>query len=249
MVKKQVRILLIDDEPFSRDELRHLLSAYPDFDIIGEARSAEEGLEKIIELEPDALFLDIEMGERNGIELASTIQKLKKVPLIVFATAYPDFAVKAFRVHALDYVLKPFDEDQIFEAVKRIRKAFPEKSDQKSKLHFPTEDTGKLAVQQDETIHYISPKEIDYIYREGNVTKVISQGAEYITRFPLKEIEEKLVGHSFFRTHKGYIVNLNHVEEITPWFHGAYQLKLTNVKEQIPVSRNYVKHLRQRLEL
>jgi len=249
MGKKKVRVLLIDDEPFSRDELRHLLSAYPDFNVVGEAQSAEEGLEKIINLEPDALFLDIEMGDKNGLELASTIQKLKKVPFIVFATAYPDFAVKAFRVDALDYVLKPFDEEQIFEAVKRIRKAFSAEDEQNGKRPFSNESLGKLAVQEDETIHYIDPKEIDYIYRDGNVTKVISQGMEFVTRYPLKDIEEKLADHSFFRTHKGFIVNLKQVEEMTPWFHGAYQLKLLNVKEEIPVSRHYVKQLRLRLEI
>ncbi|WP_416147956.1 LytR/AlgR family response regulator transcription factor [Salipaludibacillus sp. HK11] len=249
MVKNKIRVLLIDDEPFSRDELRHLLLTYPDFNVIGEAQSAEEALEKIIHLEPDALFLDIEMGDKNGLELACTIQKLKKVPFIVFATAYPDFAVKAFRVDALDYVLKPFDEEQIFDAIKRIRKAFSAEGEQNGKRPYSNEGLGKLAVQEDETIHYIDPKEIDYIYRDGNVTKVISHGKEFVTRYLLKDIEEKLADHSFFRTHKGFIVNLKQVEEMTPWFHGAYQLKLLNVKEEIPVSRHYVKKLRLRLEI
>jgi two-component system, LytTR family, response regulator LytT len=247
MARQPIRTLLIDDEPFSRDELRHLLSSYSDIDVEGEAQSAQEALEKIIELEPDVIFLDIEMGDKNGIELASTVQKLKKVPLIVFATAYPDYAVKAFRVQAMDYVLKPFDEEQIHETVIRLREVLV--NEPSPSLGGTNEEFGKLAVQQDETIYYLTPREIDYIYREGGVTKVSSQQCEYVIRYPLREIEDKLQDYSFFRTHKGFIVNLNHVEEMRPWFNGAYQLKLNNVNELIPVSRNYVKQLRARLEL
>ncbi|AOM83850.1 LytR/AlgR family response regulator transcription factor [Salisediminibacterium beveridgei] len=249
MGTSSIQIVLVDDEPFSRDELKYLLSNYPDVTIAGEAGSVDEALGVILSTEPDAIFLDIEMGERNGIELAAILNKLKKVPLIVFATAYPDYAVSAFRVQALDYVLKPFEEVQLHEAVKRIRSALPDEPSSGETYLQKNAEFSKLAVQQGETIHYLAPKAIDYIYREGQVTKVVSQNVEYLTRYPLKELAEKLQDHSFFRTHKGYIVNLNRVEEITPWFNGAYQLKLIDVKEQIPVSRNYVKPLRQRLEL
>ncbi|PYZ91676.1 DNA-binding response regulator [Salipaludibacillus keqinensis] len=249
MTQRPIRIVLIDDEPYSIDELRHLLSTYKDLDIVGDAGSAEEALAKIIELEPDAVFLDIEMGEKNGIELATSLQKLKNVPFVVFATAYPNFAVDAFRVDALDYVLKPFEEEQLLETIKRLRLAFSKQIDQSNNIPYSEDKLAKLAVQHNDTIHYLSPGNIDYIYKDGSVTKVNSVGSEYVTRYSLKEIEEKLINYSFFRTHKGYIVNLKQVEEMTPWFNGAYQLKLKNIHELIPVSRNYVKRLRDRLEL
>jgi two-component system, LytTR family, response regulator LytT len=241
---KTIRVMVIDDEPFSRDELKHLLSSYEDIDVIEEASSSEEAFEKIFELEPDALFLDIDMCGKNGVELAASIQKLKHVPYVIFATAYPDYAVSAFRVQALDYVLKPFEEEKIEEAVKRLRKKTSAILAVK-----PETRSGKLAVQQDDSIYYIAPLDVDYIYREGSVTNVESRGVTYTTKHPLKDLEEKLSGYAFFRTHKGYLVNLERVKEMTPWFNGAYQLSLINVKTKIPVSRNYVKLLRAKLEL
>ncbi|SDN99826.1 LytR/AlgR family response regulator transcription factor [Alkalicoccus daliensis] len=239
-----IRVLLIDDEPFSRDELRHLLSIYEDIEIIGEAGSAEDAFIKILDLEPDALFLDIDMGGKNGVELAASIQKLKNVPHVIFATAHPDYAVSAFRVQALDYILKPFEEDKVEEAVARLRSNAAAEKPEASPAR-----TGKLAVQQNDSIFYLAPQEIDYIYRDGPVTKVESRGNTYLTKLTLKEMEGKLSSHSFFRPHKGYLVNLGRVEEMTPWFNGAYQLSLANVNEKIPVSRNYVKPLRAKLEL
>lgn len=241
---KPIRVMVIDDEPFSRDELKHLLSSYTDIEVIAEASSAEEAFEKIFDLEPDALFLDIDMGGKNGLELASSIQKLKHVPHVIFATAHPDYAVSAFRVQALDYVLKPFEDENIEEAVKRLRKKTAGILPLKPEIR-----TGKLAVQQEDSIYYLAPLDVDFIYREGSVTNVQSRGITYTTKHPLKDLEEKLSGFSFFRTHKGYLVNLARVEEMTPWFNGAYQLSLSNVETKIPVSRNYVKPLRAELEL
>lgn len=241
-----IKTLIIDDEPYSRDELKHLLNVYSEIEIIGEADTGGAALEKIITLSPDLIFVDIDMPQMSGLELAAAIQKVKKVPLVVFATAYPDYAVKAFRVQALDYVLKPFDEEQFTDTIIRIKKAFyiEEKLPKKEKP-----PVAKLSVEDEDRIVYLPPREIVYLFREERETVVCTKSSQYTSKATLKELEHKLEGYSFFRTHKSYLVNLNAVTELIPWFNGAYQLKVTGRKEEIPISRNYVKELRERLEL
>ena len=121
MMDGKIKVVIVDDEPYSRDELKFLLEGYPETEIIGEGDSGEMGLELVITTNPDVVFVDIEMPQMSGMELAEKIKMLKKVPLLIFATAYPDYAAKAFRVKALDYLLKPFDEEQLEETMKRIK--------------------------------------------------------------------------------------------------------------------------------
>lgn len=240
----KIKVIVIDDEPYSREELKHLLSKYSFIDIIGEAESGEIGLAKAIALTPDVLFLDIEMQDITGIELAKRLQNLKKEPRIVFATAYPDYAATAFRYDAVDYLLKPFSEDELDETVQRLKLLLL--NEQKIIRETPT---GKLAVELDEKIIYIDPNKIDYCTSEGGGTIIYTNSETYKSKLSLKELEQKLSSYSFFRTHKSYLVNLAKVEHISPWFNGAYQLKLEGQKKEIPVSRNYIKSLRERLEL
>ncbi|RBW71507.1 LytR/AlgR family response regulator transcription factor [Bacillus taeanensis] len=243
---KHIRIVVIDDEALSRDELIHLLKRYKDIHIAAEADSGEKGLEKIITEEPDVIFVDIEMGDMSGLELVSAIQKIKKPPLVIFATAYPDYAAKAFRYQALDYLLKPFDEEQLEDTMERIHQELTKKTLTPT---FKEPTIGKLAVEDEGKIVYLIPEEIIYFYREERETIVCTKDKSYRMKTSLKELEQKLVSFSFFRTHKSYFVNLNSVKELIPWFNGAYQIKLFGSTEEIPVSRNYVKALREHLEL
>jgi two-component system, LytTR family, response regulator LytT len=240
----RIRVMVVDDEPLSREELKHLLNAYQQIDIVAEAECGESALEKILRLQPDVVFLDIEIGEMSGLNLAKMLQQLKQPPRIVFATAYPNYAVEAFRYEAVDYLLKPFDEAQVNETVMRlIRKC------QKERETFPEFLIRKLAIEEDDRIIYVSPHDILYCYREIKETVIVTKQKTYHTKVPLKELEQKLKDNLFFRTHKSYLVNVEKIEQLTPWFNGAYQLTLTGVLDKIPVSRNYVKLLRQKLEL
>ncbi|PRO67099.1 LytR/AlgR family response regulator transcription factor [Alkalicoccus urumqiensis] len=238
---KPIRALLVDDERFSREELRHLLSMHSHVDIAAEAKSAYEALELILVHKPDVVFLDIDMGGRTGIDVASSIRQMDHPPLIVFATAYPDYAVDAFRVEALDYVLKPFEEESINRVVRRLDR------EMEAEAAVPA-PRRKIPLQLEDSIQYLRPEDIAVIYREGSQTNVVTTNEVFSTRQTLKEMEEKLSGHSFFRVHKGYLVNLHHVAELVPWFNGAYQLKVNGMHEVVPVSRNYVKELRLTLE-
>jgi two-component system, LytTR family, response regulator LytT len=243
-MEQTIRTLIVDDEPYSRDELRHLLGSFPSIKIVGEAASGESAIMKTIQLQPDVVFLDVEMPKLNGMEVANALSELKKVPLVVFATAYPQFAAEAFRYDAVDYLLKPYDEEQLQDTVKRIEKIF---YSQKDKDHGRA--SGKLAVELDGEIHYIEPKDILYIVREENLTKLITKQNDYETKLPLKDLESRLLSHGFFRIHKSFLVNLDYIIRLTPWFNGAYQLELAGRSEMLSVSRNYVKALRARLEI
>ncbi|GAE34825.1 LytR/AlgR family response regulator transcription factor [Halalkalibacter akibai] len=242
-----IRTVIIDDEPFSRDELTFLLQQHNEIDIVAEADSGEKGLELVIKHEPDVIFVDIEMPQMSGLDLATALQSLKKVPLIIFATAYPNYAAKAFRVQALDYLVKPFAEEQIGETIARIR----ERLSLNEKVETPIQPSkvARLAVEDEGRIVYLLPNDITFVFREARDTRISTNHRTFSTKTPIKDLEEKLKGYPFFRTHKSYLVNLDKVEQLIPWFNGAYQLKVTGQKQEIPVSRNYVKALRERLEL
>lgn len=239
-----ISTLIVDDERYAREELKYLLGKFPSVQVVGEAESGEVAVLKAIQLQPDVVFLDVEMPKMNGIEVAKTLVKLKKVPIIIFATAYPQFAAEAFRINAVDYLLKPYDDRQLNQTIERIEKRLSPALTVDS-----PEKLSKLAVETGGEIHYILPQDILYIYRDDKVTKIITQTENYDVRTTLKELESRLLPFSFFRIHKGYLVNLKYVSRLTPWFNGAYQLELEGLNQKLSVSRNYVKDLRQRLEL
>ncbi|QED46700.1 LytR/AlgR family response regulator transcription factor [Cytobacillus dafuensis] len=239
-----IKALIVDDERYSRDELKHLLKSFPSIQIVGEAESGDASIMKTIQLQPDVVFLDVEMPVMNGMEAAKSLMELKKNPLIIFTTAYPQFAAEAFRYEAIDYLLKPYDEELLHKTIHRIEKKL--RSQRNIKI---TKSTGKLAVEENGEIFYIEPKYILYMYRDDKVTKIITKSGEFEAKTPLKDLENRLNPYSFFRIHKSYLVNLDYVTRLTPWFNGAYQLEIEGRHELLSVSRNYVKSLRVRLEI
>ncbi|MCC2252235.1 MAG: LytR/AlgR family response regulator transcription factor [Bacillota bacterium] len=239
-----IQTLIVDDELYSRDELKHLLSSFPSIQLVDEAASGEDAVKKALQHQLDVVFLDVEMPKMDGMKAAEAIRKLRHAPLIVFATAYPQFAAEAFRHDAVDYLLKPYDEEQLQETIQRIEnKLFTSQQTDKTK------PTGKLAVDADGEIFYLEPKEILYMSRMDKLTKLITKTGEYETKIPLKELESRLLAYGFFRIHKSFLVNLEYVSRLTPWFNGAYHLHVDGHDEVLSVSRNYAKALRQRLEI
>lgn len=244
-MSKPISVIVVDDERLSREELIYLLNQHESIEVVGEAESGDLAVMKSIQLQPDVLFLDIDMPKMDGMEVAKSIQELKNPPHIVFATAYPDYAVEAFRHEALDYLLKPFDEEQLSETIERIQSRF----NQTSVETMSTSNPSKLPIEGEDGIAYLSPDEILYVGREKRATKIVTKARAYETKLPLKEVEERLQAFSFFRIHKSYLVNLNYIKRLTPWFNGAYQLELQGADEKLSVSRNYIKDLRKKLEL
>ncbi|WP_273131117.1 LytR/AlgR family response regulator transcription factor [Metabacillus sp. HB246100] len=244
MKKQMIKVLIVDDERFSREELKHLLSTYHHIQIVGEADSGDSALVKSLQIKPDVVFLDVEMPNMNGIEAAKAMKELKSPPLIVFATAYPSFAVDAFAYGAIDYLLKPFEEERMKETITRLEERL-----------LPTKITeeeyapNKLAVESEDGIIYIDPGTILFLARDERVTKIVGRDFSYETKAALKDFEVRLKEYQFFRIHKSYLVNLNQVKKLTPWFNGAYQLEMNDFSESLSVSRNYVKALREKLEI
>jgi two-component system response regulator LytT len=239
-----IRTLVVDDERYAREELVFLLNQHPTIQIIGEAESGDLAVMKAIQLQPDLVFLDVEMPKMNGMEVAKALSELKNMPLIIFATAYPQFAAEAFRINAIDYLLKPYVDEQLRQAIMRVEKNLF----QQTKVEIVS-NLGKLAVEKDGEIDYVHIDDILYMFREEKVTKIITQKCEYEVKTALKDLESRLESFSFFRIHKGYLVNLKYVSRLTPWFNGAYHLELTSRDEKLSVSRNYVKDLKHRLEM
>ncbi|MCA0989291.1 LytR/AlgR family response regulator transcription factor [Guptibacillus algicola] len=240
-----IKTLVVDDERYSREELVHLLGEFSSINVTGEADSGQEAVVKAIQLQPDVVFLDVEMPAMNGMEAAKALLELKKPPFIVFATAYPEFAAEAFRYEAVDYLLKPYEEEQLAQTVQRLEKLISSTTKDSS----PQIKNGKLSIETDGEIHYIDPADILYICRDDRVSRIILKKNEFEVKMTLKELENRLSTYPFFRIHKSYIVNLMYVSRLTPWFNGAYQLELDGVDDKLAVSRNYVKSLRSKLEL
>ncbi|MEH7009343.1 response regulator [Neobacillus niacini] len=164
-MEPSIRTLIVDDEPYSRGELKHLLGTFPVIKIVGEAESGESAIVSAIQLQPDVVFLDVEMPKMNGMKAAKALLELKKAPLVVFATAYPQFAAEAFRYDAVDYLLKPYDEEQLQETIQRITKKFCSPSEPDI-----GKTSGKLAVENDGEILYLEPKDILYMVRDDKVS-------------------------------------------------------------------------------
>lgn len=241
---KSIQTLIVDDERYAREELIHLLNEYDTISVIADADSGETAIMKALQHQPDVVFLDVEMPGMTGMEVAKSLLELKKTPFIVFATAHPQFAAEAFRYEAIDYLLKPYDEQQLRETVQRMEiKCTAIRNVE------PMKPIAKLAVEAEGEIIYLLPSDILFIYREEKVVKIVSRIGEFETKIALKDLEKRLSFYSFFRIHKSYLVNLDYVVKLSPWFNGAYQVELKGYKEKLSVSRNYVKALRQILEL
>jgi two-component system, LytTR family, response regulator LytT len=258
----KLKALIVDDEYPARKELRFLLNKYENIEVVGEATNANEALTLIKALNYSILFLDIEMPGMNGLEVGAKIQEMANPPHVVFVSAYDEYAVKAFEVNAVDYILKPFDEKRLGQAINKIMKinasraavpesnatpatsgtqdtpAPPEAASQQFKIdRIPAEKQGKTILVNEADIIYAFTEQ-DYVYIKTFSDKLF-------TRFTLKELEARLSSTMFFRTHRCFIVNLHKVKEIIPFFNGTYTLIVEDQeKNEVPVSRAQAKKLR-----
>lgn len=241
-----LKALIVDDEYPARMELRYQLSRFPDVEIIGEATNAREAMRLIEALDYDVLFLDVQMPGMTGIELAKSLRGREVAPKVVFVTAYENYAVPAFEIRAVDYLLKPLESARVEETIQRLReamggapKAEPEKSEKKPQLTF-------LLCEKDEKQIPLPLSEIVYIFSEGYNVYVQTYSERYLTRYTLQELTERLPADQFFRSHRSYLVNIYQVKEISPYFNGAYLLKLKDKDHsEVIVSRANVKRMKE----
>lgn len=251
----KLKALIVDDEYPARQELRHALST-DDVEIVGEATNAQEALALIKALDYQVLFLDISMPGMSGLELGAIIQELPKRPNIVFVTAYDEYAVSAFEVNAVDYILKPFEPKRLKKAIDKVIKITQEASAEREAEpkttslppnqirieRIPAEKQGKTILVAESDIFYAFTEQ-DYVYIKTFNNKLF-------TRFTLKELEARLNPNVFFRTHRCYLVNLHKVKEIVPFFNGTYNLTVEDQEtSEVPVSRAQAKKLKKILGL
>lgn len=226
-----MKALIIDDERLARKELMKLLEEHPTIEVAGEAANADEAEKMIEELNPDLLFLDIQMPGRTGFQL---LESLDTVPMVVFTTAYDEFAIKAFEVNALDYLLKPIQPERLAEAVRKIQ--------DKERMREGRMREGKLGlndqvfVKDGERCWFVSLTNIRMFESDGNYIKVFFDNNRPMIHKSLNALDEKLDERSFFRASRKHIVNLSWVEGIEPWFNGGLMVRLKG-GDKVEVSR------------
>ncbi|MGB4598422.1 MAG: LytTR family DNA-binding domain-containing protein [Trichlorobacter sp.] len=246
----KLTVFLIDDEAPARRELRFLLEQLGDIEIVGEAATAAEGLRLLRQLKPQLLFLDIQMPGLTGIELSQILQELPERPLIVFSTAYSQFAVDAFSIEAFDYLLKPVTLERIAKTIDKVRKQVAPALHltEKSLPEPPHDDRKWVAARQGSKILPIAPETIVFIRCTETITHIHTATRVYQTSHTISALQEQLESYGFFRAHRNSLVNLNCVSEIIPWFSGSCKLVMNDpARTEILASRYHAKDLKKHL--
>lgn len=250
-----IKVMIADDERLAREELTYLLQQETDVVLLPSASNGRELLELVRQYQPEVVFLDIKMPELEGMEAARLLASSERGPLIVCSTAYEDYAVEAFGLNAVDYLLKPTDPARFKETMNRIRSRLAQqhtRSGEKEQagtaasawLSASTGKLSKLLLDDGNRLVVIDPDSILYAERDDRLINIYTAQQRFTSKMTLQQLEQKLTAYPFFRTHRSYLVNLNYVSELIPWFNGAYNLTLKDQrKTQIPVSRSYAKEL------
>ncbi len=229
-----MRVLLIDDERLARQEMKKLLKDFVHIDVIGECTNAQDAVKKIHDLRPDLIFLDIQMPGMDGFEM---LEQLEYLPKVIFVTAYDEFALKAFDVNALDYLLKPIESPRLEEALKRVQEDLEteEVSDSiitRSRL----KESDQIFLKDGDKCWFVTLKDVRLFESEGNYVRVYFNNFKPLILKSLNNLEERLDGKTFFRANRKYIVNLKWVENMENWFNGGLMLTLRD-ETKVEVSR------------
>jgi two-component system LytT family response regulator len=224
----KIRALVIDDEPFARERLRQLLEGDPDIEIIGECGDGLTAVEMINERAPDLLFLDIRMPELDGFEV---LERVNRMPVVIFLTAYDKYAIRAFEACALDYLLKPCEEERFAKAVARAKAhIYPSATGSPFALlaNFKSEAKylERIVVKSGGRVYFFRTEEVDWIEAHGNYVRIYFGSAAHLLRESLSAIEQQLDPRRFVRIHRSTIVNVERIKELHPMFHGQYTIVL-----------------------
>lgn len=234
-----------------------MLQDFKDVEIVGEATNAKEALSLISALDYTVIFLDINMPGMNGLELSRAIQERLDPPLVIFVTAYEEYALQAFEVNAVDYILKPFEPRRLRQALEKVRKLLEQgqsprqlKSEEAVRPETGEARLNRIPVERDGKTLLLDQNDLYFAYTQDDGVYLKTFAEHYSTRFTLKELLTRLDPKIFFRTHRCYIVNLTKVKEIVPFFNGTYTLILSDKQQsEVPVSRNQAGQLKARLGL
>ena len=250
--------VIVDDEQLARDELAFLLKDVGDVDVVAQGKNGVEGVNLIREHNPDLVFLDVQMPGLDGFGVIKRLLDKKiTLPKIVFATAFDQYAVKAFEVNAVDYLLKPFDKKRVAQSVQKVRDKLESGSASSDKLETLVRmlesqkpQASKLLIKAGGRLFLVNQKDIGFASIEEGVITVVTGGPNGMEGQSncrtLEELLETLDPNLFWRAHRSYLVNINRIKEVVPWFKSSYQLRMDDKKQtEIPVSRAQTKRLRE----
>jgi two-component system LytT family response regulator len=239
-----LKVILIDDERLARSELKRLLQEFPDVEIIGEAANADEAIEKIESLNPDLIFLDIQMPGKTGFDL---LAQLEKAPHVIFVTAYDEYALKAFDVNALDYLMKPVEPKRLADALLKVKQ-----KDEEELLSYNNRgilsEHDQVFVKDGERCWFVKLSEVRLFESVGNYAKVFFGTNKPLILKSLNALEERLDEKVFFRANRKHIINLRMIEKIEPYFNGGLLLDLIG-GEKIEVSRRQAVKFKEMMSL
>jgi len=259
-----ISTVIVDDERPARDELAYLLKGFPELEVIAQGKNGLEAVSLIKEHDPDLVFLDVQMPGLDGFGVIKKLVERKvRMPQIVFATAFDNYAVHAFEVNAVDYVLKPFDKARIARAIQRAKRMVEAKSSPVDRLETLMGQLGaglpkpkqaqpvKLLVRSQARMILVNAEDMIYASIEDGSITIVARDAEGISNFrTLEELAESLDPDVFWRPHRSYLVNINHIKEVVPWFKSSFMLKMNDKRaSEVPVSRGQTKRLRELLKL
>lgn len=248
----RIRALVVDDEPLAREMIREMLDSDSEVEIVGECANGREAVEAIKSSAPDIVFLDIQMPELGGFEVLESLEPNASL-YVIFVTAYDQYAVRAFEVHALDYLLKPFDRERFEAAWQRakaqIRLNRTSRRDQDiiallEELKAGPRYLERLVIKNGGRVFFLHVQDIYCIEAEGNYVRVYDNQKGYLLRETISSLEEQLDPKQFLRIHRSAIVKIDRIKEMQPWFHGEYRIIMENGK-QLALSRNYRSNLQE----
>jgi two-component system LytT family response regulator len=241
-----IRCLIVDDEPLSRERVASLLRTLPDAEIVGQCADGSDAIEAIGELSPDLVFLDVQMPEVDGFGVLSAVAR-QRMPEVIFVTAHDKYALRAFEVHAQDYLLKPFDPDRLFDAYRaaaeRIRQNRIGASSERllaliDDMERVRAHRTRVPIKTDGRVTFLPVEEIDWIESADNHVKIHAKGETHVLRRTLQSMQASLSPADFVRVHRSSIVNVARIEEIQPWFNGEYVVLLRD-GTKVQTSRGY----------
>jgi len=239
------RAIIIDDERLARNELRKLLQDFPQIEVIDEAANAAEGIEKIDSLMPDLIFLDIQMPGKTGFDM---LQDLERAPHVIFTTAYDEYALKAFEVNALDYLMKPIEPKRLADALQKLQQAEEKEAAQQAGIRGILTENDQVFVKDGERCWFVKLSEVRLFESVGNYAKVFFATNKPLILKSLNALEERLDEKTFFRANRKHIVNMRMIEKIEPYFNGGLLLELQG-GEKIEVSRRQAVKFKEMMSL
>ncbi len=252
-----ISAIIVDDEQLASDELSFLLKDFPDIEVIATGRNGIEAVKMIESMEPDIVFLDVQMPGLNGLNVIQTLRE-KQIPLpyFVLATAYDQYAIEAFRLEALDYLLKPVEKDRLELTVERARKVIADKAknaapESSAPVSRNAPARTKLLVKSNGRNFIVDAQELIYATINDGLISVVTPTVEGESNYrTIEELQSNLDPDLFWRVHRSFLVNINRIKEVIPWFKSSFQLRMDDRKHtEIPVSRVQTKRLRALLKL